>query len=89
MMHEIACDTNGFLQSIITYADLACVYSLQQILQELSNFTAKETGQLQSYDTNFQLGDFYASALLLRHIIFEENPFIPLMFYYIRKTQVH
>ena len=79
-LHEIAYDTNDFLQRIITYPDLACLCGLQQILKETNQILQlKETGQLLSYDTTFQLGDFYVSALLLRHIIFEENPCIPLM----------
>ena len=32
------------------------------------------------YDTTFQLGDFYVSPLIFRHILFKENPSIPAMF---------
>ena len=33
-----------------------------------------------SYDTAFQLGDFYVSPLLFRHIVFKEEPCILAMF---------
>ena len=36
--------------------------------------------QLLSYDTTFQLGDFYLSALSFRHTIFQEDPVIPVGF---------
>ena len=36
--------------------------------------------QLLSYDNTFQLGDFYVSPLIFRHIIFKERPCIPAMF---------
>ena len=41
-----------------------------------------DEGQLQllSYDTTFQLGDFYVSPLLFRHTLFTERPCIPAMF---------
>ena len=35
------------------------------------------TEQCLSYDTTFQLGDFYVSALIFRHITFRENPCMP------------
>ena len=33
-----------------------------------------------SYDTTFQLGDFYVSTLLFRHVIFKESPVTPALF---------
>ena len=36
--------------------------------------------QLLSYDTTFQLGDFYVSPLIVRHSIFNQKPCIPAMF---------
>lgn len=36
--------------------------------------------QLLSYDTTFQLGNFYVSVLLYRHVIFHKNPIIPVLF---------
>jgi len=36
--------------------------------------------QLLSYDTTFNLGDFYVSVLSFRHVLFKENPVIPAAF---------
>lgn len=33
-----------------------------------------------SYDTTFQLGDFYVSPLIFRHTLFKEIPYMPVMF---------
>ena len=35
---------------------------------------------LLSYDTTFQLGDFYVSPLLFSHVLFEASPVIPARF---------
>ena len=65
-LHEIAYDITGFGHKIITYPDLACVCGLEQILKEANQILQlNETGQLLSYDTTFQLGDFYVLVLLL------------------------
>ena len=47
--------------------------------------------QLLSYDTTFQLGDFYLSPLIIRHSLFNERPCIPAIFlFHERKlTEVH
>ena len=48
------------------------------------------TEQCLSYDTTFQLGDFYVLALFFRHIIFRENPCMPALFLiHERKFQQH
>ena len=36
--------------------------------------------QLLSYDTTFQLGDFYLSTLAFRHTLFEGGPVLPVAF---------
>ena len=48
----------------------------------------KELGQLLSYNTTFDLGNFYASPLIFRHAILKENSCIPALFLvYERKLQ--
>ncbi len=37
-------------------------------------------GQLFSYDTTFELGDIYVSVLLMRHVLFNGAPVIPVAF---------
>ena len=48
---------------------------LDLVLQTQSTNT-----QLLSYDTTFQLGDFYLSPLLYRHTLFIESPVIPAIY---------
>ena len=80
-MHEIAYDTPGFVQKIATFPDLVCVCGLQEILDKADKvLMLEERGQLLSYDTTFQLGDFYVSPLLFRHTLFDEMPCVPAMF---------
>ena len=81
--HEIGYDIPGFIWKITTYLDLICVCGLREILEELEKVVAlKATSgmQLLSYDTAFQLGDFYVSPLIFRHTVFKERPCIPAMF---------
>ena len=79
-LHEIAYDTPGFVQKIM-FPDLVCVCGLTEIIDEADKvLTLQNNGQRLSYDTTFQLGDFYVSPLLFRHTIFTERPCVPAMF---------
>ena len=80
-LHEIAYDLNGFIRSIHTYPDLEVVFGMEEIIQELDTTLALNSkGQLLSYDTTFQLGDFYLSAFLFRHTFFTNVPILPALF---------
>lgn len=80
-LHEIAYDTPGYVHKISTFPDLVCVCGLQEILDEADKvLMLQEEGQLLSYDTTFQLGDFYVSPLLFRHTLFTEKPCVPAMY---------
>ena len=80
-LHEIAYDLPGFVWKIVTFPDLICVCGLQEILDELDRVLLLDSpSQLLSYDTTFQLGDFYVSPLLFRHALFKQHPCIPAMF---------
>lgn len=83
-IHELANDLDGFIAKIITYPDLVLIcgsksmaHELDQVLQSKSTSSAP---QLLSYDTTFQLGDFFVSPLLFRHITFASSPVMPLLF---------
>ena len=81
-LHEIAYDIPGFIWKITTYPDLICVCGLHEILEELEKVVALKATpgtQLLSYDTTFQLGDFYMSPLISRHTVFKQRPWIPAM----------
>lgn len=81
-VHELAYDLEDFVCKIITFPDLIVVCGLKTVLQELDRIISAVTKSpiLLSYDTTFQLGNFYVSPLLFRHVLFNENPVIPAAF---------
>lgn len=80
-LHEVAYDVSGYMWKIITYPDLTCVFGMQEVLEELDKVLLLDCdNQILSYDTTFQLGDFYVSPFIFRHTLFAENPCIPVMF---------
>lgn len=81
-LHEIAYDLPQFVWFIQTYPDLLCVCGIEEILDQLDRILLIDSAmpQLLSYDMTFQLGDFYVSSLLFRHVIFKESPIIPALF---------
>ena len=81
-LHEISYDLPQFVWLIQTFPDLVCVCGIKEILDQLDRVLLIESAnpQLLSYDTIFQLGDFYVSTLLFRHTIFKESPVIPALF---------
>ena len=81
-VHELAYDLGDFVYKIITFPDLIIVCGLNVVLQELNRIISAvtKTPILLPYDTTFQLGDFYVSPLLFRHVLFNESPIIPAAF---------
>ena len=81
-LHELSLDLNGFVKIINTYPDLVVVCGLDTILNEMAIVlrTKSTNYQLLSYDTTFQLGDFYVSPFLFRYTSFKTSPVIPAAF---------
>ena len=81
-LHEIAYDLPEFVWVIQTYPSLICVCGMQEVLDQLDRLLLVDSPsqQLLSYDTTFQLGDFYVSPLLFRHTLFTESPVLPALF---------
>ena len=80
-LHEMAYELNGYIHWINTYPDLEVVFGMKELLQELDNILVmRESGEMLSYDTTFNLGDFYLSCLIFKHTAFKGNPCIPGMF---------
>ena len=81
-LHELATDMPDFVHAIRTHPDLVCVCAHTALLEELDRVLLVDSPspQLLSYDTTFQLGDFYISTLTFRHTLFEEAPVIPVAF---------
>ena len=81
-LHELATDMPDFIHVIRTHPDLVCICGQKAMLDELDRaiLLKSPTPQLLSYDTTFQLGDFYLSTLSFRHTLFKEAPVIPAAF---------
>ena len=81
-LHELAYDLGDFVKMIKTFPDLVIVCGFDTVLKELELVLQAqfESTQLLSYDTTFQLGDFYLSLLLFRHTLFSPSPVIPSLF---------
>ena len=82
-LHELSYDLGNFVHKITTYPDLIVVCGLKHMLKELNRLIqiqSTTSSQLMSYDTTFQLGDFYVSPLLFRNILFSKSPVMPAIF---------
>ena len=64
-IHELAYDMPGYIHKIITFPDLVCVCGMTELLEECDRvlFVGSDQ-QIVSYDTTFQLGDFYVTFSL-------------------------
>ena len=81
-----------FVHSVRIHPDLVCVIGQIALLNKFDRVLVLDSPshQLLSYDTTFQLGDFYLSTLCFRHTLFKESPVIPAMFLlHERKFQDH
>lgn len=83
-LHELVYDLNGFVHKVITYPDLIVVCGNRTVLKECNRLLSlrqqMDAPQLMSYDTTFQLGDFYVSPLLFRNTLFKKSPVMPAIF---------
>jgi len=79
-LHEFAIDSN-FVQHITTFPDLSIVLYNPSIIDIFkSTLSGNLRTQQLSYDTTFNLGDFYVSVLLFRETSLVSSPVIPLAF---------
>ena len=81
-LHELAVDMPSFIHSIKTYPDLVCICGEKSMLNELDRVLLLDSPscQLLSYDTTFQLADFYISVLSFQHTLFPKSPVMPAAF---------
>lgn len=68
-MYELTIDMPNFIHTIRTHPDLVCICGHSAILEEFDRVLLLDSHQPQllSYDTTFQLGDFYVSIFCFRH----------------------
>ena len=78
----IAHELHDFIYEIRTFPELVFFMAHPDIISDFNKLLMmKSNEQLYCvYDTTFQLGDFYITVVCFRHILFENNPFIPLAF---------
>jgi len=82
-LHELSYDFD-FVHHITTFPDLSIILydpALMSTFKSLlsTSYTDLPTQQL-TYDTTFNLGDFFLSVLLFRNTNFDEQPVIPLAY---------
>ena len=77
----------GFIHFLSTYPDLCDVAGDVEMVKELNNvIQLRDENLLLSYDTTFNLGEFYVSPLVFKHVVFEANALVASLFlnkYYI------
>lgn len=79
-IHELCYDVEVFVNKVITYPDLIVICGLRPMLKQIDRLLSFFDGHLMSYDTTFQLGDFYVSPLLFRNVLFSKSPVMPVAF---------
>ena len=81
---ELTVDLKDYIHRMFLVPELGVVLAHRAMLQEfravLSTTGQQQQQQLLSYDTTYNLGDFYVSPLLFRHILFKNAPMMPVAF---------
>ena len=83
-LHELSYDIPDFVHKIVTFPDLIIICGVKRFLTECNRLlvihSTLSNVQILSYDTTFQLGDFYVSPLLFRNTLFQKSPVMPVLF---------
>ena len=81
ILYLLADQWKTFIKKIDIYPDLLFYAANSELLKEFNEILLiNDSGIYCSYDTTFNLGDFYVTPIVFRHIVFKENPTIPLFF---------
>jgi hypothetical protein len=75
-LHELAYMIPGFVWTISTFPDLVVTCGIQF----MSDVVQKCSVIMMSYDTTFNLGDFYVSVLVAQLGAFSQHPILPVAF---------
>ena len=72
---QIAHHVNDFVKLLSIYPDIRVVLGSKDILSELNRVLAVKSDEpaLLSYDTTFNVGDFFVSVLVFRHVLFQNG----------------
>ena len=79
---QIAHHISDYVKLLTIYPDLRIVFGSKDILAELNRVLAIKSDEpvLLSYDTTFNVGDFFVSVLVFRHVLFKDRVTIPAAF---------
>ena len=81
----VAHELDEFMFEIITFPDLTCFFGNPDLLKEFNEVL--ELSKIEtdmrlycSYDTTFNIGNFYVTPLVFRHTLFANDPVISVAF---------
>ncbi|XP_042316660.1 uncharacterized protein LOC121927141 [Sceloporus undulatus] len=82
---ELSCHLENFIMSFTLVPNVTVSFAHPGIIAEaeaLLSLSSEDVSlpQLVSYDTTFKLGDFYLSPIVIRNIILEGDPILPVAF---------
>ena len=71
-----------FLKELTIFPDLCCIVAVDDILNDFNKALIVKSDEplLVSYDTTFDLGDFFVSVLVYKHVMFQRGNIIPVAF---------
>jgi hypothetical protein len=75
-LHELAYSIPEYVWSIRTFPDMTVCFGIPSLLSLVQHCSSV----FLSYDTTFNLGDFYLSVLTLKLSVFNEDPIVPIAF---------
>ena len=79
---QLAYHVPGMINEITVFPDLSIIISHVELIEELKKVLVVKSDEpaLLSYDTTFNIGDFYVSALVFKHVLFQGGVGIPVAF---------
>ena len=79
---ELAYHISDFVWQIDIYPNLVAVIGNKKVMEELKKLLKVKSNNpvVLGYDTTFNLGDYYVSPLVFRHLLFNSEPVIPVAF---------
>ena len=77
---EIAYKAPHFVKRIATFPDVQVICMDNWMAAEFNKLLQECSPSMMTYDTTFQLGNFYVSPLLFHHTLLDGSPVIPLGF---------
>lgn len=77
-IYELHFAIENFVRDYSLVPEFTLVLSLNEVVKNFQEVFGMSLYAMLSYDTTFQLGDFYVSPLIFRCVFFDEEPSIPL-----------